>query len=248
MISVCIATYNGEKYIKKQLDSILPQLSDNDEIIVSDDGSTDRTLEIVKSVSRDIKILHHKQQKESFILDYSTHNFEFALKQARGEYIFLCDQDDVWLPGKVEKMVADLKRGNLISICDCKVCTEDLEVYQVSFFKENGTKLNLYNLITRFRMLGCCMAVRKELLEIAFPFPKTKVGHDVWLVLLAQYFGKAHMIAEPLHLYRRHTDTVTCAGNKSKYPVWFRIYLRLFIVKAFVNRIIKLRLENRKVG
>lgn len=246
MISVCIATYNGERYIKEQLDSILPQLSENDEVIVSDDGSTDNTLKIVEEFKDSrIKIFHHEKRKEKFVLDYSTHNFEFALKQTKGDYIFLCDQDDVWLPNKVEKMVEDLNNGYLISICDCKVCNSNLEVYQNSFFKANGTALNYLRLIVFFRMLGCCMAIRKELLDIAFPFPPTKVGHDIWLVLLARYYGKAHMLEEPLHLYRRHNDTVTCAGNKSKYPVWFRIYLRCFIVSAFVKRIIYLCLKRR---
>lgn len=239
MISVCIATYNGEKYIHEQIASILPQLSEEDEIIVSDDGSTDATLFVVDTFNdKRIKIFHHQKKKEKFILDYATHNFEFALQQAKGDYIFLCDQDDVWLPNKVEKMVEDLKNGFLISICDCKVCKSDLEIYQDSFFKANGTNLSYIRLIVFFRMLGCCMAIRKELLDIANPFPKTMVGHDVWLVLLARYYGKAHMINEPLHLYRRHDETVTCAGNKSIYPVWFRIYLRCFIVSAFVKRII----------
>lgn len=239
MISVCIATYNGEKYIREQIDSILPQLATTDEIIVSDDGSSDRTVDIVKNIDPRIKVIHHKKKKEKFILDYSTRNFEFALQHAKGDYIFLCDQDDVWLPGKVEKMQAELDKGLLITISDCKVCDSSLKVYQESFFKTNDTSLGLFHLIIYFRMLGCCMAFRKELLTIAFPFPKTKVGHDIWLVLLARYYGKASMINEPLLLYRRHSNTVSCAGEKSKYPIWFRIYLRLFIISAFVKRIIK---------
>lgn len=247
MISVCIATYNGERYIREQIESILPQLSEEDEVIVSDDESTDSTLKIISAYNDSrIRILHHKKDKEKFILDYSTRNFEFALHQAKGDYIFLCDQDDVWLPMKVEKMLADLRNGYLLTLCDCKVCSDDKTVYQDSFFKTNRTSLSLFNLIVRPRILGCCIAIRKEMLDIAFPFPKTKVGHDIWLVLLAKYYGKAHLLNETLHLYRRHGDTVSCAGEKSKYPIWFRTYLRLFIVKAFVKRIIKLRLGNKK--
>jgi len=247
MISVCIATYNGEKYIKEQIESILPQLSEDDEIIVSDDCSTDSTLDVVRDFNdRRIKIVHHNKQKEKFILDYSTHNFEYALQQAKGNFIFLCDQDDVWLPNKVRKMMDDLEKGYLISICDCKVCSSNLKVEQDSYFKANGTSLGYFNLIVFFRMLGCCMAIRKELLDLAIPFPKTKVGHDVWLVLLARYYKKAHMINEPLHLYRRHEDTVTCAGDKSIYPIWFRIYLRLFIVSSFLKKIIMLNIKKHK--
>lgn len=245
MISVCIATYNGEKYIKEQLDSILPQLSDDDEIIISDDGSSDSTIEIVENYDHRIKIIRHKKQHERFILDYSTHNFENALNYAKGDFIFLSDQDDVWLPNKVKEMVCDLKKGFWLSMCDCKVCNEEKEILEQSYFKANGTSINILKLIVCPRIVGCCMAIRKELLGIALPFPKTKVGHDLWLLLLAAYIGKAHKLDIPLHLYRRHGNTVTCAGSKSFYPIWFRVYLRLFILKAFISGIFRIRFRRK---
>lgn len=241
MISVCIATYNGEKYIKEQLNSILPQLSDDDEIIISDDGSTDTTLSIVKDYDRRIKVVRHNKRKEKFILDYPTHNFENALHYAKGDIIFLCDQDDVWLPEKVEKMVSDIQNGYLLSMCDCKICNEKKEILQESYFQTYGTSINILNLITHSRIMGCCMAIHKDLLQYAFPFPQTMVGHDLWLLLLAAYMGKAHKLDIPLMLYRRHEATVTPTGGKSCYPIWFRIYLRWFIIKAFICRIYYLK-------
>ena len=92
MISVCIATYNGEKYIEEQIASILPQLKENDEIIISDDYSTDNTIQVLTKInSKKIKIFKNQGEKGY------TSNFENAIKQAKGNYIFLCDQDDVWL-------------------------------------------------------------------------------------------------------------------------------------------------------
>ena len=104
MISVCIATYNGAPYITEQLASICAQLSDNDEIIVSDDGSTDGTLDVVRAFGDPrIRIVHNQSQR------CYTANFENALRYAQGDYIFICDQDDVWLPKKVETIVHYLR-------------------------------------------------------------------------------------------------------------------------------------------
>ena len=96
MISVCIATYNGERFIREQIDSILRQLSSDDEIIVSDDGSTDDTISIINSIDdKRIRIIEGPRKHSP------THNFECAMKEAKGYYIFLADQDDVWKPNKV---------------------------------------------------------------------------------------------------------------------------------------------------
>ena len=107
MISVCIATYNGEKYIMDQVSSILPQLSEEDEIIVSDDGSSDKTLEILDSFSDSrIKVFTHIKEANPFFKGaksiYATSNFENALSKCNGDIIFLSDQDDVWYPDKVK--------------------------------------------------------------------------------------------------------------------------------------------------
>ena len=105
MISVCIATYNGARYIGEQLASILKQLSAEDEVVVSDDGSTDGTLDIVRSFNdRRIRIVDGPRRHSP------TLNFEWALRNAKGEYIFLADQDDVWLPDKL-KAATDMLRG-----------------------------------------------------------------------------------------------------------------------------------------
>jgi glycosyltransferase involved in cell wall biosynthesis len=106
MISVCMATYNGAKYIKEQMDSILCQLGKDDEVVVSDDGSTDSTLDIVAEYGDSrIKIVRNTGA-HNFI-----RNFENSLKAAHGDYIFLADQDDVWLPDKVAKIMQILRGG-----------------------------------------------------------------------------------------------------------------------------------------
>ena len=98
MISVCIATYNGEKVLKRQIDSILSQLGDSDEIIISDDGSKDRTLEVLANYDdKRIKIFHHqKRPEDKHSAEIVAHNFENAIEHAQGDYIFIADQDDEW--------------------------------------------------------------------------------------------------------------------------------------------------------
>ena len=109
VVSVCMATYNGERYIRQQIDSILSQLELSDELIISDDGSTDSTLEIIKSYHDiRIKVFHH-QQSASHNKSYQTNinvtaNFENALRHSKGEYVFLSDQDDIWVHNKIIKM------------------------------------------------------------------------------------------------------------------------------------------------
>ena len=127
MISVCIATYNGEKYIKEQLDSIINQIKEDDEIVISDDNSTDRTLEIINSYKdKRIKIYHSNARNFK-------KNFENALGNANGDIIFLSDQDDVWIDGKYEMCVSALQKYDLV-VTDSTVVDENLNIIYPSFF------------------------------------------------------------------------------------------------------------------
>lgn len=142
MNSVCVATYNGEKYIEEQLRSILIQLRPDDEVIVSDDGSTDRTCAIVESLADPrIRLLHHNGH------DFKQ-NFVHALQHAQGEYIFLSDQDDVWLEGKYERCIKELESVDLV--CTNSMMTdENLQVICNDFFKQHHSKKGvIYNIIT----------------------------------------------------------------------------------------------------
>ena len=99
MTSVCMATYNGQKYLREQIESILCQLSANDELVISDDHSTDSTVDIIRSYG-DSRIKMYANELTKGV----THNFENALNKSKGDIIFLADQDDVWLPNKISKM------------------------------------------------------------------------------------------------------------------------------------------------
>ena len=239
MISVCIATHNGGEYIKEQIDSILCQLSKEDEIVISDDGSDDSTLDIL-NLYKDprIKILRYKHDISYMrSADYTTHNFENALLHAQGEYIFLSDQDDIWLPNKVEIMKAKLQDNGLV-VSDCVVVDSKLNVIHPSYFTIHRTKKGILNNLCINAFHGACMAFRKEILDQAIPFPHSNVGHDFWLGLIATHYYSVEFIDQPLILYRRHSNTVSPSAKGSTLPIAYRIKYRLITISELCRRIL----------
>ncbi len=208
-ISVCMATYNGEKYIVEQLNSILKQLSENDEVIISDDSSTDGTVEILQDfASKDSRIQLFLFQKFRDPIQ----NFQNALVKSSGDFIYLSDQDDVWLENKVKDINESLISYDLV-LHDSIVTDENLKMTHPSFFKLFGSKKGILKNIIRSSYYGSCMAFKKEILKKAIPFPKTKeIGQDLWLGLVAELTGKVLLINKPYIYYRRHQNTFTLRG------------------------------------
>ena len=226
MISVCVATYNGERFIREQIDSILRQLSSDDEIIVSDDGSTDDTISIINSIDdKRIRIIEGPRKHSP------TQNFECAMKEAKGDYIFLADQDDVWLPGKLDMMVAFMEQGRYDVVeCNCALVDSELNVIKESYYSyEFPQKKSVFGNFVKNSWLGCCMAFKREALEAALPIPEKASAHDLWLCLYMQMHFKCGYMPDVLHLYRRHSNTVSFAGGKSTNSLWFKISTRAYL-------------------
>lgn len=227
MNSVCVATYNGERYIEAQLRSILAQIAASDEVIVSDDGSTDRTLEIIGSIGDNrIRVVHSTAH-------YFRDNFANALRHAKGEIIFLSDQDDVWLDGKYDRCIAELKNVDLVCT-NAKETDKDLNVINEDFFSvyHSGTGILKNSLNNTY--YGACMAFRRNVLNEALPFPDThEIGHDVWLGLVAEMTGTVRFIDTPYLLYRRHAGTVTNTNHlltRSNRPLWRKLWSRIIML------------------
>ena len=197
-VSVCLASYNGERFIEDQLTSVLAQLQDGDEVIVSDDASQDRTVELVEAMA-DPRVRLLRNDASVGVVK----NFERALRIARHDYIFLCDQDDVWLPGKVQRMADALQQAVMV-VSDCRVVDENLQTLHPSFFALRGSRPGILHNLWRNAYLGCCIAMRASVLQRALPLPAVIPMHDMWLGLVAQTLGEVRFLPEVLSMYRRH--------------------------------------------
>lgn len=219
MISVALCTYNGEKYIEEQINSILMQTVPVDEIIVCDDGSTDSTIEKVKEIQgksragQKIKVFANKPNLGV------TKNFEKALSLCEGDIIFLSDQDDIWLDNKVELML-DVFNNNE----DCQLIFTDATLVDA-----NGTDIGrgLWDLTNPPRkekyeiqdflglrfVTGATVALRKELLKHTMPIPECWI-HDAWLASNAAVYGSVRSIDQRLIKYRQHEKNVIGAKKR----------------------------------
>lgn len=210
-VDVLVATYNGEKYLREQLDSIIKQTYKNIRILISDDCSKDRTQEILQEYEKKddrIKIFLHDRNLGS------NKNFEFLLRQVESKFYMLSDQDDVWLPEKIEKTIQKQKEtGADLVFGDLEVVNEKLETIYPSFgdFMLLNRKINkyigsykvnyLYNVVT-----GCTILSTKEFIEKILPFPTDSkyLIHDHWIGIVIALNGKLAYMPEKYIKYRQH--------------------------------------------
>jgi glycosyltransferase involved in cell wall biosynthesis len=236
-----MAVYNGEKYLKQQIDSILYQLDNNDELIISDDGSEDETLNIIKNYhDKRIVLLFHDRKRytgRSIGSKYASANFENALKYARGDIIILSDQDDIWLDGKKEEFVNFLSRYDMV-MCNFSLINTDGRVVCDKYYASNPISNCFLMNVMRSRFLGCCMAFNKKILKWVLPFPENLVGHDYWIGCIGVSLGSFCFIDRVLHAYRRHDDNVTTATNRSTNHIFYKIYYRIDFLFKLVRRFI----------
>jgi hypothetical protein len=232
-ISVCVATYNGEKYIKEQIGSILSQLKFDDELIISDDHSTDNTLEVISQM-RDPRIKVYLNHKEKGY----TSNFEHALSKATGEVIFLADQDDVWKPNKVSESLKYLENYDFV-VSDAEVVDRNLKVLSPSAFSLGRKYKSFWGNLFKFAYLGCCMCFKRNVLEKAMPFPEKHnlCTHDNWLFIVAAAFFKVKILPLQLISYRRHGNNTSFGAekvikrNSVAFMLKYRVYLLFHILK-----------------
>lgn len=238
MISVCMATYNGERFLRQQIDSIISQLGEDDELIISDNGSTDGTLEIINSYKdKRIKLFHYPKSSEKLNTKIKkdkniTNNFENGLRNCKGDIICLSDQDDVWTSNKLATQIRCLENYELV-MSNATTIDEFGNVIKEKLYDVNPIKKGIFS----FRARGCLYIFKRELLEKALPIPRSVFSHDLWLITLAEFRKTVLFIDESLVLHRRGIGNAsTDVSEKSKNPLWFKLYYRIeLLVDGFVR-------------
>lgn len=230
MISICMATYNGERYIKEQIDSILPQLEETDEIIISDDGSTDKTIEIVQSFSDPRVQIHFNSGKHGYV-----GNFENALRLSSGDMIFLSDQDDIWEPNKIEVCVKALQDADLI-IHDAQLVDGQGKSLGKTYYSVMHHRTGFWSNLIETRYLGCCMAFNRRTLSYVLPFPTYRRGHDYWIGCAAAMKYKVKFIPDVLIKYRRHGHNASPSSEKSNNSIPKKVFKRVNMLYELLLR------------
>ncbi len=227
LVSVAMATFNGEKYLREQLDSILNQSYPIYEVVISDDNSNDGTKEIIKAYIRmngRIKLL---EQTEHVGVNK---NFQQTLVNCTGQLIAISDQDNVWRKDKLEIMTSNMK-DNILLYSDSQVISSDGARYknlsETKKYKftcgESPKEFYFYNAV-----FGHNMIFKRELLDQIFPLPATSINYDGWISFVASCVGKIGYIHQPLTFYRLHADNIThqppatVVSRKGKKPKWIR--------------------------
>lgn len=229
-VSVALAAYRGEAFLGQQLDSILPQLAQQDEIVISDDAPGGETQKLVEAYqTRDARIRYVAGPGKGA----AAQNFAHALAQCTGDILFLCDQDDVWLPEKYAQVVQAIDAGADLVLHDARIVDAGLEEIAPSFFAKNGLRQGVIANLYKNSFIGCCMAFTRQVRDLALPMPADIPMHDWWIGLLALSRFQVKILQEPLLLYRRHALAVT-GGQTS---LWQKLRWRIRITYQLQQRL-----------
>lgn len=233
LISVIMATYNGEKYLLEQLNSIVKQTYKNTEIIISDDASTDSTVEIIKQFSK----VHNNV---SFYINEKNigvnKNFEHGFLKAKGDFIAIADQDDIWLPEKIETQMALFTSPNILLTHSMSVRFSrnnlPTKKYQKStqLFEGNDVR----KLLLRNSVSGHNMIFRKKLLQQILPIPE-KIYYDWWIVQTAACNGTIAATNKVLAYHRAHESNVTVKKRTTINQSTIEYKERKIALKAFIE-------------
>lgn len=236
-IAVLLATYNGELYLREQLNSLLGQTYTNWVCYIHDDGSTDQTIDIIREYCdgfpQNFKML------EGASCGGAKNNFLFLLSEIKEEYVAFCDQDDFWLPEKLVKIYEVMKKNEnkekpTVIFSDLKVVNEQLELISDSFFRYSGkdsTRLNYKQILIQNFVPGCTMLINRKAVDIGLEYENVEniYMHDWWLMVICALMGDVFSEDESLVLYRQHGNNSIGAEKKvSVLDVFAHIFQTIF--------------------
>ncbi|MDN3691669.1 glycosyltransferase [Chryseobacterium tructae] len=232
-VSICMAVYNGEKYIQGQLISILDQLNEGDEIIVVNDFSKDNTVDIIKSFQHpQIKIFENEKNMGH------VKSFERAIALSQNEFIFLSDQDDLWMPNKIKFFKEYLDKNNVQLVSSSFICFDnDYNINNDKIYKLDKNASNKYfeNIVRIFLgnipYFGCAMGFRRDFLKVILPFPDYIEAHDLWIGMASNIIKSNLHIEENSILHRIHNANATT----SKRSIVKKINSRYIFLKSYIE-------------
>lgn len=248
-VTIMLATYNGEKYLEEQIESIINQTYKNWKLIISDDNSTDGTKEIIN------KYISLYPQKIKNITNFKEHsakgNFINLFENVeKSDYYMFCDQDDIWIENKVEKFITRIKQekdsGPILMYCDLKVVDENLSVLNESFLQYTNNyppKENFEKFIFENHIPGCTMFYNNALKEKIGNISEGCRMHDWWIALNASAYGKIIFLDETLNLYRQHGNNTIGAKSKIGKKRIPSIIRKIKHIKMFNTSILRQLIE-----
>lgn len=210
-VSIAMTTFNGARYVKEQLESLLAQTIAPAEIIISDDCSTDDTREIISSYSlRNPRIVLLKNTRTFGFVK----NFELAISRSSGDYVALADQDDIWEPDKLKKLLNNIGSSALIHSDASVIDSSGKNIHSSwsSFYKKNIGQPFLDHIMQKNTITGCTALFTRDLASLLLPFPEEIPFHDWWLALVAYRNGGIAYYPDPLVRYRLHSANAIGAG------------------------------------
>lgn len=223
MIDILLATYNGERFLKYQLDSIFNQTYKEFVLLIHDDGSSDGTLEIIDEYQSKypgkIELI-----EDPVIHRGATLSFAYLIEHSSSDFLMFCDQDDVWLNDKIEitfnamlSLEKDFPNQPLMIFTDLKEVEEDLTIKNHSFIKSQKLFPELITMPVQFLSLnvvaGCTMMINKRSKECILPIPSSRIVHDQWIAVNISHFGKIKYLPIPTILYRQHNSNALGANQ-----------------------------------
>ncbi|EKE02087.1 MAG: glycosyl transferase, group 2 family protein [uncultured bacterium] len=226
LVSIAMATYNGESYLREQLDSIFNQTYKNIEVVVTDDCSTDNTIAILDEYSQKYNLKYYINERNLGFIK----NFERVLPLCNGNYIALSDQDDIWLPEKLEILMSQIRDYTLVC-SDATLINTKGSIINESFRDYSNLNTNtakpFRTLVFSNYVTGCTCLFKKELLNNAIPVPDDVLFHDWWFGVVASTINGIKYIDKPLILYRQHSKNFIGANRYKKNSFFKRLALSI---------------------
>jgi rhamnosyltransferase len=221
-VDIAMATYNGEAYIEEQIISILNQTYHDWTLYISDDASTDRTIEIITKYSKiDARVKLINTARQGGVI----RNFNKALEATNSDYVLLSDQDDVWFPNRLAMLLEEMhkveisKNKPIMIFSDLELVDKNLIVTAQSFYESNGIdpreNLNVFNLVWGSSVYGCSTILNRCLLNKCLPIPPSVPMHDCWLALNSVTELGLHYYEQKTIKYRQHENNVVGGSNKT---------------------------------